>query len=294
MPIDYVLITPARNEADYIEKTILSVIAQTVKPLRWVIVSDGSTDATDTIVERYLGDHPWLELVKLAPRKERNFAAKVHAFNAGFERVKALPYQVIGNIDGDVSFEADYMEFLLGKFESTPKLGVAGTHYIEGDFHSFRDSYINVQHVNGQVQMFRRACFGDIGGYVPIKGGGIDWVAVTTARMKGWMTYSYSERVFHHHRAMGTAGGGVLQARFHYGKKDYFLGGHPLWQVFRGTFQMVKQPYIVGGMALIAGYLWCWIRGQERAVSAPLMAFHRSEQLARLKGLLHGRSTVSR
>jgi hypothetical protein len=178
------------------------------------------------------------------------------------------------------------LEFLLGRFETTPKLGVAGTHYIEGGFHSFRDSYINVQHVNGQVQMFRRACFEDIGGYVPIKGGGIDWVAVTTARMKGWTTYSYSERIFHHHRAMGTAGGGVLQARFHYGKKDYFLGGHPLWQVFRGTFQMAKSPYIVGGLALIAGYLWCWIRGQERAVSAPLMAFHRSEQMARLRGLL--------
>jgi len=294
MPLRYVLITPARNEADYLEKTIRSVVAQTVRPLRWIIVSDGSTDATDAIVERHLPDHPWLELVKLPARSERNFAAKVHAFDAGRERVRGLPYDVIGNIDGDVSFDADFMEFLLGKFESTPKLGVAGTHYIEGDFHSFRDSYINVQHVNGQVQMFRRACFEDIGGYVPIKGGGIDWVAVTTARMKGWMTYSYSERVFHHHRPMGTAGGGVLQARFHYGKKDYFLGGHPLWQIFRGTFQMAKPPYVVGGLALIAGYLWCWVRGQERAVSAPLMAFHRSEQLMRLKGLLHGRSSASR
>ena len=95
---------------------------------------------------------------------------------------------------------------LLGKFEAMPELGVAGTHYIEGDFHSFRDSYINVHHVNGQIQLFRRACFEDIGGYMPIKGGGIDWVAVTTARMKGWLTYSFGERVFHHHRKMGTAG----------------------------------------------------------------------------------------
>jgi biofilm PGA synthesis N-glycosyltransferase PgaC len=293
-PLAYVLITPARNEADYIEKTIRSMVAQSVRPLRWVIVSDGSTDATETIVERYLPDHPWLELVKLPPRKERNFAAKVHAFNAGRERVQGLPYEVIGNLDSDVSFDADFMEFLLGNFASTPKLGVAGTHYIEGDFHSFRDSYINVQHVNGQVQMFRRTCFEDIGGYVPIKGGGIDWVAVTTARMKGWMTHSYSERVFHHHRVMGTAGGSVLQARFNYGKKDYFLGGHPLWQIFRGMFQMAKRPYVVGGLALIGGYMWCWVRGQERAVSAALMAFNRLEQLARLKGLMCGRSTVSR
>lgn len=294
MPLDYVLITPARNEADHIEKTISSVIAQTHRPLRWVIVSDGSTDATDAIVERHLADHPWMELVKLPPRKERHFAAKVNAVNAGLERVKHLSYEVIGNLDGDVSFGPDYMEFLVAKFETMPELGVAGTHYIEGDFHSYRDSYINVHHVNGQVQMFRRACFEDIGGYVPIKGGGIDWVAVTTARMKGWLTYSFSERVFHHHRTMGTAGGNVLQARFHYGKKDYFLGGHPLWQLFRGSFQMAKPPYIVGGLALISGYVWCWLRGQERPVSRELMAFHRSEQLARLKGLLLRRLHLQR
>src|SRR5438270_347866 len=83
----------------------------------------------------------------------------------------------------------------------------------EGDFHSYRDSHINVHHVNGQVQLFRRTCFEEIGGYVPIKGGGIDWVAVTTARMKGWTTYSFGERVFEHHRKMGTAGGSELGAR---------------------------------------------------------------------------------
>lgn len=294
MALDYVLITPARNEGDHIEKTVRSVISQTHRPLRWVIVSDGSTDETDAIVERYLGEHPWIELVKLPARADRNFAAKVNAVNQGLARVAGLPYEVIGNLDGDVSFDPDYMEFLLGKFATMPQLGVAGTHYIEGDFHSYRDSYINVHHVNGQVQMFRRACFEDIGGYVPIKGGGIDWVAVTTARMKGWLTYSFSERVFHHHRPMGTAGGSVLQARFHYGKKDYFLGGHPLWQIFRGTFQMAKPPYLIGGMALIAGYVWCWMRGEPRPVSAELMAFHRGEQMARLKELVGRRLLPAR
>ena len=178
------------------------------------------------------------------------------------------------------------MAFLLSRFKAAADLGVAGTHYIEGDFHSWRDSYINVEHVNGQVQMFRRACFDDIGGYVPIRGGGIDWVAVTTARMKGWRTYSFGEHVFHHHRKMGTAGGSELQARFHYGKKDYFLGGHPLWQLARSVFQIGKRPYILGGVALLAGYLWCWLGGRERPVSRELMAFHRGEQMARLKGLL--------
>ena len=293
MPLSYVLVTPARNEADYIEKTLESVVSQTVLPLRWVIVSDGSTDATDAIVEKYMPGRPWLELVKLPPRAERNFAAKVNAFRIGQERVKDLPYDVIGNVDGDVSFPPDYFEFLLAKFEAMPELGVAGTHYVEGDFHSFTDSYINVHHVNGQIQLFRRHCFDEIGGYQPIKGGGIDWVAVTTARMKGWLTYSFSERVFQHHRMMGTAGGNVLQARFHYGKKDYFLGGHPLWQVARSSFQVVKPPYVVGGLALLAGYLWCWVTGHERPVSPELMKFHRGEQMARLKAMLTGRRAAA-
>ena len=104
--------------------------------------------------------------------------------------------------------------------------------------------------------------------------------------MKGWLTYSFDGRLFHHHRKMGTAGGSELQARFHYGKKDYFLGGHPLWQLFRGTFQMAKRPYVIGGLALLAGYAWCWVRRTERPVSQQLMQFHRGEQLARLRALL--------
>jgi biofilm PGA synthesis N-glycosyltransferase PgaC len=290
----YVLITPARNEAAHIEKTIESIVAQTLQPLCWVIVSDGSTDRTDEIVQAYSAGNSWLKLLRLPERRERNFAAKVNAFDAGYAALGDLSYDIIGNVDADVSFGADFMEFLLGKFEAMPDLGVAGTHYVEGEFHSFNDSHINVHHVNGQCQLFRRACFEDIGGYVPIKGGGIDWVAVTTARMKGWLTYSFDERVFHHHRKMGTAGTGELGARFHYGKKDYFLGGHPAWQLFRSAYQMSKKPYVVGGMCLLLGYVWCWIRRVERPISPELMRFHRGEQLARLRVLFAERLSRTR
>src|ERR1700675_520236 len=119
-PILYVLITPARNEETFIETTIQSVIKQTVLPIKWVIVNDGSTDATSSIVRRYLADHRWMELVDLPVRKERNFAAKVYAFNAGQERVKDLEYEIIGNLDADVSFDADHFEFLLNEFAKDP------------------------------------------------------------------------------------------------------------------------------------------------------------------------------
>src|ERR1700691_1573066 len=122
LSMPYVLITPARNEAAYIEKTIQSLIKQTVLPAKWVIVNDGSTDNSSSIVRPYLADHPWMELVDLPVRKERHFAAKVYAFNAGQERVKDLAYEVIGNLDADVSLDEDHFEFLQNEFRKDPCL----------------------------------------------------------------------------------------------------------------------------------------------------------------------------
>lgn len=294
MAMSYVLITPARNEAAFIEATIEAVTSQTVLPKRWVIVSDGSTDGTDDIVRKYAEGRPWLELIHLPEKQDRSFAAKVRVFNAGYQRVKSLDYDVIGNLDADITFVHDYFACLLDKFAASERLGVAGTHYIEGDFHSYNDSYMNLNHVSGGCQMFRRACFEDIGGYIPIKGGGIDWVAVTTARMKGWETRSFADRLFNHHRKIGTAETNELVSRFRYGKKDYFLGGHPLWELFRGSFQMVKKPYLIGGLCLLFGYFWSWATGHERPVSKELVAFHRQEQLQRLRQLLLGRLHLGR
>src|SRR5271168_2747142 len=104
-PLSYVLITPARNEADYIELTLKSVVTQTVRPAKWIIVSDGSTDGTDDIVRKYAADYPWIELLRMPERLERNFAGKVLAFQAGYTKVADLPYSVIANLDADVSFD---------------------------------------------------------------------------------------------------------------------------------------------------------------------------------------------
>lgn len=292
--MDYVLITPARNEADLIEDTLKAVVAQTRPPRHWIIVSDGSTDGTDEIVARYAAVHPWIELMRLPEHRDRSFAAKARVFNAGYEKLRERSFDVIGNLDADITFEPDYFELLIAKFEQNPRLGVAGTHYVEGNFHSYNDSYMNINHVNGGCQMFRRECFDAIGGYVPIRGGGIDWVAVTTARMNGWVTQSFADRVFHHHRKIGTAETNEIVSRFRYGKKDYFLGGHPLWQLLRSTFQLTKRPYVVGGMALLAGYVWCWLTRTQRPISPQLVKFHRGEQMARLRELMFQRARLQR
>ncbi len=288
----YVLITPARNEERYIEATIRSVIAQTVLPSVWIVVSDGSTDATDEIVRRYAADYPWIELIRMPESRDRSFAAKAGCFNAAYERLRSRTFDLVGNLDADITLPADYYDFLLGKFSSMPRLGVAGTPFVEDSdqpgSHTYSHRFADVQHVSGACQIFRRDCFEEVGGYTPIKGGGIDWVAVTTARMRGWQTRTFLERTCHHHRKMGTATRNPLMARFKHGQEDYYLGGHPLWQVLRGVFQMKARPYFLGGLFLMLGYFWAMVRRLPRPIPPELAAFHRTEQLMRLRKMIAG------
>src|SRR3984957_8968821 len=282
----YVLITPARNEERFIEKLIQSMVSQTVLPAKWVIVNDGSTDATGDIVGKYLEKHEWIELLNLPARRDRSFAGKVHAFNAGFERVKGLEYEVIGNLDSDVSFEPDYCEFLLTQFQQDLTLGVAGTIFREEGYSSGTDSFEGQNHVAVGCQLFRRRCFQEIGGYVPNKAGGIDWIAVTTARMMGWRTRSFREKSFFHYRSLGTAERSLLASAFSYGEKDYYLGNHPVWEFCRFAYRIAKKPYFTGGAALLLGYSWAFVTRMKRPVSDELMRFHRKEQMLKLKSIL--------
>jgi poly-beta-1,6-N-acetyl-D-glucosamine synthase len=284
--VKYVLITPAHNEAAFIEKTLASMVAQTVLPQRWVVVDDGSRDGTDKIVEKYAQGHPWIELIHRPQRLDRTFADKAHAFNLGLERVRSLTFDVIGNLDADISFAPDYFEFLLGKFTEYPRLGVGGTTMREASHDALKDTFYHFRDVFGACQLFRRECFAEVGGYTPTKWGGIDWIAVRTARLKGWETRSFPDKFFFHHRPMGETEGNVWKARFDYGRKDYFLGNHPLWQVFRVGHQMSKSPYVLGGLTLAAGYLYSLLTRLERPVSAELISLHRREQLQRLKTLV--------
>jgi len=257
-----------------------------MRPLRWVIVDDGSTDRTANIVNRYLPHHPWIEILRRPPRQDRTFAGKVRAFNAGYESITGLKYEVIGNLDADVSFENDYIEFLLEKFAADPTLGVAGTIFEEEGYSSGSDSFEGHTHVAGGCQLFRRRCFDDISGFVPNKSGGVDWIAVTSARMRGWKTRSFREKSFFHHRHLGTAERSVVSSFFSYGEKDYYLGGHPVWELFRVGYRLTQRPYVLGGLALATGYCWGFLRRIPRPVSGELMAFHRKEQLAKLRAIL--------
>jgi GT2 family glycosyltransferase len=253
-----------------------------------VIASDGSTDGTDDIVKKYAAEYPWIELLRMPERQERHFAGKVLAFNAGYARVKDVPYEAIVSLDGDISFDERYFEFLLGKLADDPALGLVGTPFLDSQKETYDYRFVSIEHVSGACQVFRRECFEEIGGYVPVKGGGIDHIAVITARMKGWKTRTFPEKACTHHRAMGTAQRGSVMARFRFGMQDYALGGHPLWEIFRTFYQMTQRPYVLGGLMVGCGYFWALARRAPRPVSDELIAFRRREQMQRLKKFLTG------
>jgi len=288
LPI-YAVVTPARNEARSIELTIRSMVAQTSLPSKWVIVSDGSTDETDEIVSGYARQYSWISLVRLPERSERNFAGKVLAFNAGLELLKDVPYDVIASLDADITFDRDYFTFLLERLAADPHLGVVGTPFRELSGETYDYRFVSVEHVSGACQVFRRECFEAIGGYVPIRGGSIDHVAVITARMRGWKSHTYTEKYSVHHRPIGTAEHGSVAAKFRTGKKDYALGNHPAWEAFRVARQMMIRPRCIGGLALGAGYIWSTVRRVKRPVSKDLIQFHRREQMRRLRNFIQHR-----
>ena len=286
--LKYVLITPARDEAAFIRMTLESVVGQTVLPLKWVIVSDDSTDGTDEIVKEYIARHVWIELLRMPERKERHFSGKVHAFDAGYARVKPLPYDIIGNLDGDVSFGPDYIEYLLGKFAQNPGLGVAGTNYMEANAMKYDYRFTNIEDVTGQCQLFRRECFEQIGGYRPNRDGGVDLFATLVARMRGWKTLSFTDRYFIHHRPSGTAPVSRFVVEFYNGRKDYSFGCHPLWEPFRAAYRLTKKPWVIGGCLLMAGYCWAMFTGRPKSVSDEIIRFRRKEQMNRLRRLFWG------
>ncbi len=278
----YVLVTPAHNEESYIEKSIKAVISQTILPSEWIIVSDRSTDATDKIAEKYAAEYPFIRLIKLPPGEGRDFASKVIAFRSGYQALTAADYEYVGNLDADVSFAPDYYESVIRRFEEEERLGIAGGVILELIGGSFRKQISGLHSIAGAVQLFRRECFEQIGGFVPIRFGGEDSVAEVMARMKGWDVRAFNElEVYHHRRVSGSAG--LLKARFRCGIMHYQIGYHPAFQLASTVYRLSERPFVIGSLLTLVGYGWASIRRVERPLSEAFVRYTAAEQLSRLR-----------
>ena len=197
----------------------------------------------------------WIELVRRPERQDRNFAGKAHAFNAGFERVRSLEFDVIGNLDADISFERDYFEFLLSKFAEFPRLGVAGTAMREASYDPIKDSFYHDSDVFGACQLFRRECFEEVGGYTPIKWGGIDWIAVRTARLKGWQTRSFCDKIFLPSSANGSYGKHNVESKIRLRQKGLLPWKPPVLAGLQSRLPNAEAALCRGGTTAALGIL---------------------------------------
>ena len=286
----YVIISPVRNEAQYIEQTIQAIIDQTVKPSECIFVDDGSTDETVEIISRYAELHPWLRLVHRDKREDKGDRQRgkgvVDTFYFGFNRLANQDYEFVIKLDGDVAFASNYFEFLLHKFAADPKLGIAGGglyERVDGKNWSLRSAK---DHVGGPVKMYRRTCFEAIGGLVPALGwDGLDeWQALAL----GWKVESYEELKIWHYRIMGRATG-ALKSKIEMGYGAHYMGYHPLYLIVRGIRHIFTWPYLIGGMGMIIAFFVARWQGREQLPPPSVMRFIHLTQLSQLSSLLIGK-----
>jgi|SRR5579872_1683018 len=288
----YVLLTAAHNEEANIERTIRSVLLQTLRPLRWVIVSDNSSDRTDDIVQRYANSHPFINFLRIDRPSGHSFAAKVVALRRGANLLQGTDYQYIGNLDADVAVDPCYFETLIEHFEQNPSLGVTGGFVYEEHNGEFTSRKINrVRDVAHAGQLVRRGCYEMIGGYAVLKYGGEDWHAETSARMKGWWVEAVPTLRIYHQRHTG-ARNHPLKHGFRLGRLDYSFGSHPVFELIKCLRRLPERPYVFAALARLTGFSWGYVVREPREVSEEFVAFLRKEQSSRvgaLFGLEHQR-----
>jgi glycosyltransferase involved in cell wall biosynthesis len=278
----YALLTAAYNEEENIAQTIESMLAQTRRPERWVIVSDGSQDGTDAIIEQYAAQHDFIRFLRLTRTPGRNFGAKVRALQKGHKLLEGTCFDFVGNLDADITLEPTYFEQLLERFDRNPRLGVAGgfvNEKIGQEFQSRRSNRTySVAHAG---QMVRRQCYEQFGGYAVLEFGGEDWHAQTSARMNGWEAEAFPELRIFHHRRTGEADD-LVRYKFRQGRMDYSFGSDPVFETLKCLERIPEKPFLVGGLARLAGFLWSWVRRDRKPVSKEFVAYLRNEQRQKL------------
>lgn len=264
-PIRYAIVTPVKDEERHIELTIRSVIEQTLRPVRWIIVDDGSSDRTPQILRQY-AHHSFITILSSRSAGERELgSAEAHAFKVGHAALDGENYDFIVKLDGDLSFGPEYFERLLSRFDTDPMLGIASGVYLESDeTGEWTIVKMPSYHAFGACKVVRRQCFEQIGGFLTTPGW--DTVDEIRALHLGWRTCHFTDLEVRHHKREGSAMGALPTNAFH-GGIYYVTGGDPLFFVFKVLHRMTSRPYVVGGLALAGGYLRAVLTRRKLLVS---------------------------
>ena len=274
----HVIIMPARNEADYIGKTLATLLTQTQPPDRIVVVDDGSTDGTVAIVQEIARSHPAVSIVRGPPSAERRYRV-VEVFNRGYETIKDEPCEYVSKIDADLLFPPDYFRRLFEVMDADPSIGAAGG--VACDVIGGRPMPIRIPetHVSGALKTIRRSVFDAMGGFVPTLGW--DIIDAVKIRMLGYRTLSLPDLWVTHLRRHGSATG-IIRGNIRMGHGAYVIGTHPIFALARSFYRMLEPPYVIGGLALGYGYFKSWSLRAPQIQDKALIAALRAEQLHRL------------
>ncbi len=281
------LITPARDEAAHLERTIRAVAAQTRPPDLWLIVDDGSTDATPELLQRLERELPFLEVRQAPPRSPRSdrdglaLAAEAVAFNLALASTDLADFTHVGKLDADVELPPDYFERLLACFEAEPELGVAGGILLERSSRSWEPTKIPAYHVRGALKLYSRECFKAIGGIEERLGW--DTIDETYARMHGYTTRSVAGIAARHHRPVATRGG-TLRGRARHGHCAYILRYSTWWVLLRSLKVALQRPFGLSGIAFLFGYFKAMTKAQPKVEDDRFKHFVRGELRQRALG----------
>ncbi len=282
--LSYILITAAKNEAANIGETLEAVCSQTVKPVKWIIIDDGSTDNTLDVIEPFRTQYDFIVSKSTHTRNSKcNFSSKVHAINAGLEEVKGIDYDLLGIVDADISFQNDYYEQMLKEFENNPNLGIGGGQVYDVIDDELVRRFPSPHSVSGGIQLFRKKCYDEIGGLPFLKHGGEDTVAEMTAKMKGWKVLTFMELTVSHHKCTGVSQGNPIVSRFKLGFRDYIYGSHPIFEAVKCVRQLRARPVILAGLLRFMGFMYFFLKNEKRPVSQSLIEYVQRDQLDRLK-----------
>lgn len=281
----YIIISPVKDEQKYIERTIQSVLCQTIKPTQWIIVDDGSQDDTPRIIKEYTEKCDWIKVIRLQGGKKRlPGSGVIHAFNRGYDLIRDDGHDLIVKLDCDLSFGSDYFEKILARFAQDKDLGIASGVYIEDR----RKGEVTVQmpyyHAAGASKIVRSQCFKDIDGFTPVRGW--DTIDEIKAMSRGWKSCHFEGIKFYHLREEGSGIGRLRTNKMH-GEIYYLTGGSKLFLIFKFLHRIfLGSPFLIGGIMLIVGYLSPMIKGKALLVSDKEAIFYKKLLIKRIVRLL--------
>jgi glycosyltransferase involved in cell wall biosynthesis len=262
----YALISPCRNEEIYMRKTLESVVAQTRKPDLWVIVDDGSTDKTPTILADYAAKYDWIKVITKPNRGHRAVGpGVVEAFYFGMEHFRIDDCEFICKLDLDLDLPKGYFEELIKRMHDNPRIGsCSGKPYFQNSAGIMVSEKCGDEMSVGMTKFYRVTCFNAIGGFVRE----VMWDAIDChkSRQLGWVACSWDDEElrFEHLRPMGTSQKGVLTGRMRHGYGQYYMGSDPLYFTATAIYRLAHPPYLIGGLATWVGYMRAWLSRQEQ------------------------------